>query len=149
MCYAQIQTGVFPKSEEVQIQGSGFSPCLIQTKLSSRFQVEMSQKASILAADEMSTLHNHHVQFGSQQVPWLRSGEHGCTCGLQSFHGPQDPSVCSAPTPRGVHLRGRDGLSFCNTWTSSTLWTTSLNVFKWGLSVKHGDLHYFAGTLSS
>lgn len=81
----------------------------------------------------MSALHNHHVQFGSQQEPWLRIGDHGCTCGLQSFHGPLDPSVCSAPPPQGVHLGRGDGLALCNTWTSSRLWTTGLNMFKWGL----------------
>lgn len=108
----------------------------------------MSQKAS--AADEVSTLCNHHIEFGSQQGPWLRSGDHGGTCDVQSFHGLQDPSVCPAPTPWPVHLGGGDGLSLCNTRTSSRFWPTSFNMFKWGLFMKYGHFHYYmAWTLSS
>lgn len=62
-----IQTGVFPKSEEVQSQDFGSSPQLIQTKLPSRFSVRMSQKGS--AADEVSTLCHHHARSGSQRGP--------------------------------------------------------------------------------
>lgn len=86
----------------------------------------MSQKAS--AADEVSTLCNHHTRFGSQHEPWLRSGDHGGTCDLQSFRGLQDPSVCPAPTPQAVHLGEGDGLSLRNTWTSSRFQPTT----KWG-----------------
>lgn len=64
----------------------------------------MSQKAS--AADEVSTLCNHHVRFGSQHGPWLRSGDHGGTCDLQSFRGLQDPFVRPAPTPQAAFWRG-------------------------------------------
>jgi len=51
----------------------------------------------------MSTLHNHHVQLGSQQAPWLRSGDYGCTCGFAKLLWPSETlHVPSTHTTRGT-----------------------------------------------